>query len=155
MNMNKKNKQTGMTLVTSLMMLLVLTILGVTAIKISSVDLLVANNYQKKLQVYQAAETKIQKDVDFYWLYKWISSEGNAPDTDHKGAVAKSHIVDLEKSYQCSPSNLATSLGPDSTPCNIYMFHIDASMKASGEKESHFQGAGKLVPNLSKGSYLD
>lgn len=154
MNINK-NKQAGITLITSLMMLLVLTILGVTAIKISSVDLLIADNYQKKLSAYQAAESKIQDDVDFFWLYKWMTTAVNSPDGDSGNMVTKAKIVDLDRSYQCSPNNLATSLGPDSTPCKIFMFKIDASMKSSGAKETHFQGAGKLTPNLSKGSYLD
>jgi Tfp pilus assembly protein PilX len=154
MNINK-NKQVGMTLITSLMMLLVLTILGVTAIKISSVDLLIADNYQKKLSAYQAAESKIQKDVDFYWLYRWITTASNSPDGDSGTMVTTAKIVDLDRSYQCNPNNLATSIGPDSTPCKIFMFHVEAAMKSSGAKESHFQGAGKLTPNLSKGSFLD
>jgi Tfp pilus assembly protein PilX len=153
--MNNKNKQSGMTLITSLMMLLVLTILGVTAMKISTVDLLIANNYQKKLQVYQAAESKIQKDVDFYWLYQWMTTDVNAPTDDAKDIVSSSEIVDLDDSYQCTPNDLATSLGPDSTPCRIYMFQVSSSMKTSGAKETHYQGAGKLTPNLSKGSFLD
>lgn len=52
--MNKKN-QSGLTLITSLMMLLAMTILGITAVKLSSVDLLVAHNYQQPLSVYQEA----------------------------------------------------------------------------------------------------
>jgi len=154
MKMNK-NKQAGITLITSLIMLLVMTIIGVTAIKISSMDLLIANNYQKKLQVYQAAESKIQKDADFYWLYQWMSADINAPIDDETDIVTKSEIVDLEKEYPCTPNNLATSLGPDSTPCNIYVFQIEASMKSSGAKDAHYQGAGKLVPNVSKGSFLE
>lgn len=154
MNINK-NKQSGITLITSLMMLLVMTIIGVTAIKISSIDLLIANNYQKKLQVYQAAESKIQKDVDFYWLYTWITTDANAPVDHATDIVAKSEVVDIDKEYQCTPNNLATSLGPDSTPCRIFMFKIEASMKTNGAKEAHYQGAGKLTPNISKGSYLD
>ena len=154
MNINK-NKQLGMTLITSLMMLLVLTILGVTAMKISTMDLIIANNYQKTLQVYQAAESKIQKDADFYWLYQWMITDVNAPDDDARDIVSTSEIVDLDKEYQCTPNNLATSLGPDSTPCRIFMFQVRASMKTSGAKAAHFQGAGKLTPNLSKGSFLD
>ena len=56
-NTKKYSTQAGMTLVTSLMMLLVMTILGVTAIRLSSVDLLIANNYQHQLSVYQAAKS--------------------------------------------------------------------------------------------------
>ena len=150
-----KNKQSGITLITSLMMLLVMTIIGVTAIKLSTVDLLIANNYQKKLQVYQAAESKIQKDVNFYWLYQWMTTQVNATVDNNRDIVVTSEVIDLEEAYQCTPNNLATSLGPDSTPCHIYMFEIKAAMKSSGAKGSHYQGAGKLVPNVSKNSSLD
>ena len=153
--MTNKNKQAGITLITSLMMLLVMTIIGVTAIKISSMDLLIADNYQKKLQVYQAAESKIQKDADFYSLYTWMTTQQNAPTDKKNDITTTSEIVDLQDQYQCTPNNLATSLGPDSTPCNIYMFQIEASMSGSGAKDFHYQGAGKLVPNVSKGSFLD
>ena len=150
-----KNKQAGITLITSLVMLLAMTIIGLTAIKISSVDLLIANNYQKKLHVYQAAESKIQKDADFYWLFQWMQTAVNAPVDDSKDIISTSEIVDLEDDYPCTPNDLATSLGPDSTPCRIYMFQIEAAMKSSGAKEDHYQGAGKLFPNISKGSFLD
>lgn len=149
---SKKN-QSGITLITSLMMLLVMTILGVTAVKISSVDLLVAHNYQQQLSVYQEAETKIRKEVSFYRLHNWMMEDQQPPDTTKNTLVSKAEVADLKREYPCKGrSSLANSLGPNSPQCKLFLFSIDADMKGSGAKEKHFQGAGKQFPSLSNGS---
>ena len=151
--MNKKN-QSGLTLITSLMMLLAMTILGITAVKLSSVDLLVAHNYQQQLSVYQEAETKIRREVSFFRLHDWMMDDKQPPDTTTDAMVSKASVTDLKRSYPCKgKSNLANSLGPDSPACKVFLFSIDADMQGTGAKESHYQGAGKQFPNQSNGSY--
>lgn len=150
---NKKN-QSGITLITSLMMLLTMTIIGVTAIKISSVDLLVANNFQQQLAVYQEAETKSRREVNFLRLHSWMMDEQQPPTTTKNSLVSKASVVDLERQYPCKgQSNLANSLGPDAPACKVFMFSIDAKMNETGAKEKHFNGSGKQFPNQSNGSY--
>lgn len=153
MKIINKKSQSGITLITSLMMLMAMTIIGVTAIKISSVDLLVANNYQQQLSVYQEAETKIKREVSFYRLHDWMMEDKQPPATSKNSIVAKAEVSDLEQEYPCKGrSNLANSLGPNSPSCKLFLFSIDADMKGSGAKESHYQGAGKQYPNQSNGS---
>ncbi|MGB1310497.1 MAG: pilus assembly PilX family protein [Leucothrix sp.] len=153
--MNKINKkQSGITLITSLMMLLVMTIIGVTAIKISSVDILVAHNYQQRLSVYQEAETKVSNDVDFHRLHNWIMKDESPPVTTKGAVTAIAEVTDLKREYNCKGrSNLAQSLGPNAPTCKLFMFSIDARMKGSSIKENHYKGAGKRFPNQSNGSY--
>ncbi len=154
MNIKNIKRQSGITLITSLMMLLVMTIIGVTAIKISSVDLLVAHNYQEQLSVYQEAETKIQGDVNFLRLHDWMMEDKQPPDTTKDKVRTKAAVSDMNREYPCKgKSNLANSLGPDAPACKVFLFAIDSNMKASGAKESHYKGAGKQFPNQSNGSY--
>jgi hypothetical protein len=153
MSIINKKRQSGITLITSLMMLLAMTIISVTAIKISSVDLLVAHNYQQQLSVYQEAETKIRREVSFYRLHDWMMEDKQPPETTKDAMVSKAEVMDLEREYPCKgKSSLANSLGPNSPSCKVFLFSIDANMKGSGAQESHFQGAGKQFPNQSNGS---
>ena len=146
--------QSGITLITSLMMLVAMTIIGVTAVKLSTVDLLVAHNYQQQLSVYQEAETKIRRDVSFYRLHDWMMEDKQPPDTSKDSMVTKASVSDLERSYPCKgQNNLANSLGPDAPSCKVFLFSIDSNMEGTGAKESHYQGAGKQFPNQSNGSY--
>ena len=154
MNAIRKKNQSGITLITSLMMLLVMTIIGVTAIKISSVDLLVASNYQQQLSVYQEAETKIKRDVSFYRLHDWMMDDKQPPVSTKAKMTSNAEVTDLERDYPCKGrSNLANSLGPDAPNCKLFMFAVDANIKGTGAKENHYQGAGKQFPNQSNGSY--
>ena len=154
MNIASKKRQSGITLITSLMMLLAMTIIGVTAVRISSVDLLVAHNYQQQLSVYQEAETKIRREVSFYRLHDWMMADKQPPDTQKDSMVSKAAVSDLERSYPCKGrSSLANSLGPDAPACKVFLFTIDSDMKGTGAKESHYKGAGKQFPNQSNGSY--
>ena len=154
MNMVSKKRQMGLTLITSLILLLGMTIIGVTAVRLSTVDLRVAHNYQQQLSVYQEAETKIQREVSFYRLHDWMMEDKQPPDTHKDSMTSKASVSDLERSYPCKGrSSLANSLGPDAPACKVFLFTIDSEMEGSGAKESHFKGAGKQFPNQSNGSY--
>lgn len=156
MNIKTLKKQSGITLITSLVMLSVMSVLVLTAIKLSTIDLIVSKNYQQQLEVYQAAESTLRKDVKFYHLYEWMLDNSKHPgETKDDGVVSETLVVDLEKDYTCKGrQNQATSLGPDSPSCKLYMFTIDSHLEGTGAKDRHYQGAGKQVPNASKGSYL-
>lgn len=154
-NTKKYRTQAGMTLVTSLMMLLVMTILGVTAIRLSSVDLLIANNYQHQLSVYQAAKSANSTNSNLYNLYTWITVKQDPADISEKEVVSKTGVADLDIQYPCrGRGDLASSIGPNAPPCNLYMFSIDSRIKGTGAKDTHYQGAGKEVPNTTKSSTL-
>ncbi len=156
MNIRKITKQSGITLVTSLVMLLVVTLLGITAIKLSKTDLIVARNYQQQLTVYQAAETKLRQDVNFYHLYEWMLDNTKHPEkAEDQNLVSETLVVDLGRKYICKGRlSRAASIGPDAPPCKLFMFKIDSYLEGTGAKDSHYQGAGKQIPNASRGSYL-
>ena len=150
---NIKN-QSGITLITSLILLVAMTLIGVTAVKLSTIDLMVAHNYQQQLSVYQEAETKIRREVSFYRLHDWMMEDKQPPETKVDSIVSKASVSDLERSYPCKgKSHLANSIGPDAPACKVFLFSIDSDMKGTGARESHYQGAGKQFPNQSNGSY--
>lgn len=154
MKIVSSNRQSGVTLITSLMLLLVMTITGVTAVKLSTIDLLIAHNYQQQLSVFQEAETKIRREASFDRLYNWMMEDKQPPDTSKGVTVSKAAVAGLDRSYPCKGrGHLANSLGPDAPVCKVFLFSIDARMKGTGAKESLYQGAGKQFPNQSSGSY--
>lgn len=146
------NKQSGVTLITSLMMLIVMTVLGITAMKLSSVDLVVAKNHQHQLSVYQEAVTSLRRDVTFFNWFQWASSENDVQPSvrNSKGLVTNTQIVDLDQYYMCKGRlGSASSIGSNSPSCKLYMFSIDSHLEGTGAKDTHYQGVGKEVPKPS------
>ena len=167
-NLFLKKTQQGATLITALMMLLVMTILGIAAIKMSSISILMAGNDQQKLMLMQNAETDlINLTTPVKLLDPLIKETVNGEiaefdeDTgiyvvlDPYSALATEIITDMSSIYDCSGfAGRAVSLGPDVPPCRLYDFQIRARSESGGAREVRRRGAGKEVPNIGKNSYL-
>lgn len=164
----KRSKQQGATLITSMMMLLVMTIIGIAAVKMSSIDIIIAGNDQQRLMLMQETESELVnlstpgKLLDPL-IGEFVGSEQALFDADTKSyrvpeprnPTSIEIITDLEKLYSCEGfSGLAVSMGPDVPPCRLYDFQVRTKKANSGAKELRRRGAGKEVPNIGKNSYL-
>lgn len=158
-------RQQGATLITALMMLLVLTIIGISAVKMSTIDILVAGNDQQKLMLMQETENDLINLTTPAKLLPPLVGEDGAAFNAETGVYQvpdplKSNvteiIVDLKKTYGCEGiSGKAVSIGPDVPPCRLYDFQVRAKKAQGGAKEQRRRGAGKEIPNLGKNSYLN
>jgi len=158
---NKQHKQQGATLITALMMLLVLTILGISAVKMTTLNILVAGNEQQKMMLFQTAETDLVNMTTPVKLYTPLVDKLFDQDTGEylvpnpTNPLSAETITDTGKIYSCEGiSGLAVSLGPDMPPCQMYDFQIRARAANRGARDTHHRGAGKEVPNPKKNSYL-
>jgi len=166
--MHKKSmhkSQQGATLITALTFLVLMTIVSVSASKISILDVLVSSNEQQQMMLFQDTENDLKELTTVVKLYKPLVKEGGATfDLDTGAYVLPSNtqkpgtlevITDKFKRYQCGGFNgKAISIGPDVPPCDLYDFQVKTSVLNSGVRDRHHRGAGKEKPNPNKNSYL-
>lgn len=163
---NSHAKQRGATLFTALTFLLLMTIVTVSASKISIQDTFIANNTQQKQLLFQQTENDLAQLTRVVELYVPLTGEGGAEFNDTTGIYklpadndklgTDQEITDLDNRYQCGGfDGKAISIGPDTNHCFLYDFHIDSRAQNTGARDQHNRGAGKEKPNPGKHSYLE
>jgi hypothetical protein len=163
-----KTDQQGATLITALMMLLVMTIIGISAIKMSSISILIAGNDQQKLMLMQETETTLNNlatpgkliDPLINEPVNGVNARFDANTKEYQvPSPFKSNmteiITDMDILYGCEGfDGKAVSIGSDVPPCHLYDFKVDAKKQSSGARVVRRRGAGKEVPNIAKHSFL-
>ncbi len=150
-------KQKGATLFTALVFLALMTIVTVSATKISILDVLVAGNNQQRVFLYQKAAREIDahakpaklikllqsgQDYQAPWAVDYPVNPDN-PDSDEK-------VTNRVLKYGCGAiAGLATSQGSDSH-CRLFDFEVKTKRKYSSARERHVRGGGKEYPNASR-----
>ena len=157
-------KQKGATLVTALVFLLLMTMLSVTASKVSMIDILIAGNNQQKMILYQDTHNQLKDTATIEKLNVTFTENGftsNVTGTDDLFDFSNSpnnideRITDLQIEYPCKRDGLGSSIGPNAPPCDLYDFRVRARLQNSNAVDQHHRGAGKMIPNAgSKGSLL-
>ncbi len=151
-------KEQGATLFTAISILTVLTIISISAARMSIMDIRVASNDEQQMMMYQKAENALKQITKPVKLYEWIearrknSSAKGIEDITTNETKAKTNITDLKTEYACVGRGGAVSIGPSVPFCELYDFHIDISKQGLGMRDIHHRGAGKEVPH-NNGSY--
>lgn len=155
-------KQRGATLFTALVFLALMTIVSVSATKISMLDILVSGNNEQQMRLFQTTENDLNGLSTPVKLLPVLSAEGfGAPwihelPTNSMKPHTKEEIASRNLEYYCGGFNgQAVSMGPDVPPCFLYDFKVEASLSNSGVKDKHIRGAGKEFPNTSRNSTLN
>ncbi len=153
-----KRKQEGAALMTVMIFLVLMTIVTVSATKISILDILVSGNDHQKSLAIQETYNNLKQLSQTSKLDLAIAAGFNSSDqyqlTDSTPEVNKVITKIIEK-YPCERAGNASSMGPGAPPCEIYDFRVKYYKKGAGAKETQHQGGGKMIPNVgSNGSML-
>ena len=157
---SSKRKQNGATLVTVMTFLVLMTIVTVSATKVSILDILVSGNDQQRVTAFQTAENNLTQFTQTSSLSAAIAADGfdNAAQqykTDDSTNALSRIITDMTESYPCERQGQGSSMGAAAPPCQLYDFQILLNQQNTGARENHHRGGGKMVPNQgSKGSLL-
>jgi len=157
---SSKRKQKGATLMTVMTFLVLMTVVSVSATKISILDVLVSGNDQQRIIAFQAAENNLAQFAKISSLNVAFSADGfNNPAQQYKTLDSNNElsqiITDMTESYPCEREGSGSSMGASAPPCSLYDFQILLNQKNTGARENHHRGGGKMVPNQgSKGSLL-
>jgi len=161
------SKQKGATLITALSFLALMTIVSVSATKISILDILASGNDQQQSLLFQRSENSLIELTTVSKLYKpMVKVDGASfsestgeylfPSANDSDFLIQQKITDKKIRYECNGFNgKAISLGPSVPRCDLYDFEARMRKQNTGASARHNRGAGKEKPNLLKNSYLD
>ncbi|MCK5895292.1 MAG: pilus assembly PilX N-terminal domain-containing protein [Cocleimonas sp.] len=155
--MKNKSAQQGASLFMGLVILLVISILGISSVRLSILDTLMASNDEQKMLVTQTSETTKKKVVYFYYLFKWISAN-ETPEkitTTMKSTTISSQVeINSGEFYPCfGQTGEAMSLGPAAPKCRVFSFEIESKIAGTGAQERLVKGEGKEFPNIHGHSF--
>ncbi len=161
MTTNTHTKQQGATMVTTLVFLLLMTIVTVSASKMSILDMLVSSNNQRQIEVFQQTGNNLKlltTPIKFFEAFS--ANEHGAPWeynlVDTSKPNTQQHIESRHLKYICGGFNgEAVSIGSSQSPCYLYDFKVKSSIPNSGVRDKHSRGAGKEFPDSSKNSDLE
>ncbi|CAA6813621.1 MAG: Unknown protein [uncultured Thiotrichaceae bacterium] len=151
MNINPK-KQDGVSLLITLIILLVISMIGVSAVRMSSQDLMIASNEQQQMLVNQASESSGREAVNFYNLFQWLE-EGTIPasrtHTLESGEIKTTIALTQGIDYPClGQSGEAMSLGVGVNKCRAYRFQVKSRLQGTGAIAERDKSEGKELPSL-------
>jgi hypothetical protein len=156
---NYKGKQTGAALMTVMVFLVLMTIVTVSATKISILDVLISGNDQQKIVAFQTAENNLTefaqtKSLNDAFIKKGFKNPSQQfKTTDSTNALTKK-ITRMGEFYPCRRKGLGSSMGGGSPLCDLYDFQILQNKKSTGTRENHHRGSGKMVPQTGSKSSL-
>lgn len=160
------NRQRGATLFTSLVFLALMTVVSVSATKVSILDVLVAGNNQQQIRNFQDTENTLKTLTRVSQLAVPMLNEAPSEKFDPETGIftlppisgqpeIEREIRDTFKRYPCGGfDDLAVSIGPDVSPCDLYDFKVKQKTANSSIRDRHNRGGGKEKPNSNKNSYL-
>ena len=156
-------KQQGATLITSLILLLIMTIVGVSAVKVSSTDTMIASNDMQQMILHQETENTSVEFSNTAGLFKSLDPSGafvgNIDGDDDRFKLTDSPdgtseiITNTQRRVDCNRGGSGTSIGLIN--CWVYDFEVRMKKNNSSAKDKRHRGMGKAVPTKSgKGSIL-
>ena len=163
-------KQAGATLITSMLLLVIMTVVGVSATKVSSISVLIAGNDQQKMMLSQVSQSKLDKFATTESLEATLTASGFKPSTGQTdtyifdqstsgGIIVDKKIQDKNFNYACKRNGVASNVGSDAPKCDLYDYSIKLKNGYSSARDERHQGSGKMVPNstddadLTNGEY--
>ena len=147
-------KQQGVVLIVALIMLLVITVIGVSAVKRSSIGTQVAGNSIYSMLVYQGAESAIarsmtggaEKNIKDAATTSPLNISAQLPAEKVTGGgtmVSKGAVTSVGK-FPCPiVSNMANS---NTIQCAIYEVNIDTNLAATAANAEHAEGRALYLP---------
>ena len=157
-NQSKKNQQQGIALVMSLIMLLLVTVLGVSAARMSNDDTKLAGNSIYSILVFQGAESALGRSASFK---DWSMIQLAAADPASAAISVPSTYFDAETVMGNSTLKSSGKVqfetkldGPvingvaNSSEFNYQVFRVtgESSLAATGAKDTHTEGRAAQIP---------
>lgn len=158
-NPSFKNKQTGATLMTVMVFLVLMTIVTVSATKVSILDVLVSGNDQQRVVAFQDTANNLTRFTQTDQLATALAVQAfrdgdqRFTPTDSTNEMTKI-LTNLVEKYPCERAGKGSSMGGAAPPCSLYDFQIRHQKTNTGVKDEHHRGGGKMVPNAGSKSSL-
>ena len=168
MRMTRKYEQ-GAVLVWGLVILLTMTVIGIAATRMATVDSRIAGNQMMYMLTFQGADSMLRKSISLYQVTK-TAQTGTTPSGDYDKykvkelqlpafAEATSGVNVTGESTMgeeegCPPLKgiaMTTEMTPDAggISCRVFTTDANASLAGTGAKSEHSEGVLKPVPKIN------
>ncbi len=171
-----KNQQQGAVLVWGMVILLTLTVIGIAATRMATVDSRIAGNQMTTMLTFQGADSMLNKSRSLYEVMMTVQkgtaengkhrvrkmSDMNAAVagtwndgyTDNANGVAVTAQSSMGDESGCPPLKgiaMTTEMTPDAggIACRVFTTDADASLAGTGAQSRHSEGVLKPVPKIN------
>lgn len=161
MKQHMYKKQQGVVLLWALAILLVLTLLSVSSVKVSNINTRVAGNSMASMMVFQGVESTLSKTANINYIQQAaVNTPGRnkavpAADLPNEvvsgGSLSSIASVGYVGYAPCPAMNgiaMSTSASPNAggITCQIYQVDAESRLRGTGAKAKHLLGIAKFVP---------
>ena len=171
-----KNQQQGAVLVWGMVILLTLTLIGIAATRMATVDSRIAGNQMTYMLTFQGADSMLNKSRSLYEVMMTVQ-KGTAENgihrvrkmndmsaaeagtwndgyTDNTSGVAVTAQSSMGDESGCPPLKgiaMTTEMTPDAggIACRVFTTDADASLSGTGAQSRHSEGVLKPVPKIN------
>jgi len=158
-----KAKQQGVVLIWAVVFLLIITIIGLSAIRMSGIDTQISGNSVNSMLTYQGVESALGKtvmdtnkvlnitmaDANYPNKYDVVVADFFPPEEVSGGglltSVASIQIEDVNIACPMSLAATSTNLG-----CNVFRIDATTRLQGTGAKASHTIGLADHAPRIYK-----
>lgn len=166
--MQNKSHQQGSVLLWGLVILLVLTIIGIAAMRMANVDNRIAGNQMMYMLTVQGADSRLRESINLYQIMQ-TATQGVIPANYDKQSVRKLALStkteavsgvntfgdsSLSEGQPCPPLRniaISTEMVADSggVTCRIYTAQVNANLSGTGARSQHAEGVLKPTPQIN------
>lgn len=164
-----KNQQQGAVLVWGMVILLTLTVIGIAATRMATVDSRIAGNQMTTMLTFQGADSMLRVSTNLYQVLQ-TAQLGTTPADGYKKLKVKSLQLDdyadtvsgvvvtgesgMSEEDGCPPLKgiaMTTEMIPDAggLACRVFTTDAAASLSGTGAQSRHSEGVLKPVPKIN------
>jgi len=156
-------RQNGVVLIWALAILLVLTVLSVSSVKLANINTQVAGNSISSMMVFQGVESTLSKTANINYVNEAAknlparSKDVPAADLPNEkvsgGELTSSAAVSFVGYSSCPPldgiaMSTSASAAAGSVTCQLYEFKAQSRLRGTGAKAEHTLGTSPFVPPI-------
>ena len=152
-SINLQSKQQGAVLIWSVVILMILTMVGISAVKMSGISTQITGNSIFSMLVFQGAESSLSKTTKIHYIKMAIEKTPNKkidvpvldlPDENASKGKLKSKVNVTWKGYQGCPIN--SSAYSTIQKCHYFDIEAKTSLSGTGARTDHILGVAKPGP---------
>ncbi|CAA6811348.1 MAG: Unknown protein [uncultured Thiotrichaceae bacterium] len=153
----RQKTQAGSVLLWGLVILLTLTVIGVSAARMGVTDIRIAGNQIFGTMTYQSSESVLERVSTLFHINEtdgatdMVQSWDFADEMNDGGSTNSTGTISMAGSIQCAPQEgfaMSAEMVSDAggISCLLYTMDSQASLAGTGARSNHSQGVMKYVP---------
>ena len=157
-------KQQGSVLLWGLVILITLTVVGVSAARIGVTDTRIASNQMFNMMTYQGAESALERVTQLFHISQTASAVDGVqawdfsdqvnrdPVTNDSNTLNSTGVITMGQPMMCTAQNgyaMSVEMNPDigGISCRLFLIDSRANLAGTGALSEHAQGVMKYVPS--------